>query len=318
MKNKKSRVVSNILILFFVAVIAVSLTYIGLKLYDGQQTIKQYDDVANQMTARGDILYVPVNPNDLSDNPEAYYPPDHDYWWIDDDIWDPDDPSATRDPNATPRPKATTDPNATPKPTKAPVEVPVYEVPKKSVNFTNLQKVNSDVCAWLYLPDSAINYPVVRPSKEYGASYYLSHTYDHKKNIAGSLFVDPIGTPFSGRNSFIHGHRMNNGSMFGGLNQYKKQSYYDKHKIIHLYTPSQNYLMYVFAAFTVEIDGYETTIFFDDDAAFQKYLDNSVKKSDIKATWKPSVNDKIVTLSTCVVQNDTARFMVQGSLRPMP
>jgi len=244
----------------------------------------------------------------LLDNPDAWYPSYDPY----DDNWDPDDPDAT--------PRPTRDPNATPRPTKVPIPdyTQRFEIPTIGVDFVALRAINPDVCGWLYLPDSAINYPIVRPSREYSTTYYLSHTWDHQKNISGTLFTDLIGSgPFTAQNSFIHGHRMNNGSMFGALNKFKTQSYYNKHQILQLYTPEQNYLVYVFAAFTAEIDGYETTVVFDGETAFQKYLDNSVKKSNIKASYQPSAQNRIVTLSTCVVQQDTKRFMVQGYLVPM-
>lgn len=42
---------------------------------------------------------------------------------------------------------------------------------------------------------------------------------------------------FSGRNTFIYGHNMKNGSMFAQLLKYKDDSFYKEHPYFYIYTP---------------------------------------------------------------------------------
>ena len=304
-KNKLSKVFYNILMVFFVVLIVVSGTLIGLKVLEGRQITKEATQVAKEYTQDTGIKVISGTPSGLDDVDDPAF-------WEENGEDDPDATIDPNDPDATPKP--TRDPNRTPKPTLEPQS---YEIPTIGVDFAGLHKINPDVVGWLYLPDSVINYPIVRPTTAYNSNYYLSHTFDHKENIAGSLFVDSGSGTFQVQNSMIHGHRMNNGSMFGALNKYKTQSYYNKHNIMQLYTPDGDYLIYVFAAFTAEVAGYESSTVFNSDEEFQAYIDHCVNKSVIKSSFsKPNANSEIVTLSTCVVQKDTERFMVLGYLGP--
>ena len=88
-----------------------------------------------------------------------------------------------------------------------------------SVDFEKLLEMNSDVVGWIRFDEpSEINYPVVqgRDNEE-----YLKRTFEANTNKLGTLFVD-VNNPgdFSGRNTFIYGHNMKNGSMFAQLLKY--------------------------------------------------------------------------------------------------
>ncbi|MDO4543996.1 MAG: class B sortase [Clostridia bacterium] len=206
---------------------------------------------------------------------------------------------------STPDPNANADPND-------------YVVQRVNINFDQLLSINSDAVAWLYLQDSQINYPVMKAPLD-DPDYYLDHLYDRSENIVGSLFIDPTtDETFSGRNAVIHGHRMNNGSMFGTLNRYKKQTYYNGNPIMQLYTPAgiTDYYVYIFAAYETDISSYYRTVF-SDDADFQTYLNECISKSVISTLVTPTASDSIVTLSTCVLGNDLKRMVVQGILVPM-
>ncbi len=237
----------------------------------------------------------------------------------------PDD-TGNADPSAQPTADgATPQPGESQEPTKKPTAEPdpyagkkaADYVPRtKSIDFGGLSNVNSDIFAWLYLQDTVIDYPVLLSPVE-DPGFYLTHLYDKSENITGSLFVNPgTDTELGARNTLIHGHRMNAGTMFGSLSKYKKQTYYEGNPIIQLYTEGgQNYFICIFAAYEDDITTNHTV--FSDDSDFQSYLDRCMRKSVIDTIVTPTVNDRIVTLSTCVVGNDTVRMIVQGVLRPM-
>lgn len=185
-----------------------------------------------------------------------------------------------------------------------------------SVDFDQLNAASDSVIGYLYLQDSKISYPVVKSPKD-DANYYLTHAYDGTESISGALFVDSTTRkPFEQRNTVVHGHRMNNGTMFGNLNKYKKQSYFEDHRIMSLYTPDGNYLVYVFAAYEAEITGPYSRTNFSGNEDFQAYLNECISRSNYDTGIVPIVNDHIITLSTCVAGRDTKRFVVQGILIP--
>ena len=88
--------------------------------------------------------------------------------------------------------------------------------------------------AWLYCPDTVIDYPVMK-ADDY--SYYLKHLPDGTHNANGTLFLDYNCAPdFSDSLSVIYGHKMKSGKMFGSLEGYKKEGYYSEHPYMYLYT----------------------------------------------------------------------------------
>ena len=64
---------------------------------------------------------------------------------------------------------------------------PVSETAPITVDFERLQEENKDIIAWLYCPDTEINYPVVQSKDN---EYYLRRLLDGTWNIAGTLFMD--------------------------------------------------------------------------------------------------------------------------------
>ncbi len=86
---------------------------------------------------------------------------------------------------------------------------------KEKSDFDTLYEINSDLVGILSIPDLGLRYPVVRGSDNSG---YLTKTFEGNRNPAGCLFIDFENSPdFSDSNTFIYGHNMKNGSMFGSL-----------------------------------------------------------------------------------------------------
>ena len=102
------------------------------------------------------------------------------------------------------------------------VEMNPLEVPLE-IDFATLKAVNDDVVGWIYIEAlSGVNYPVVQGDDN---STYLHTTYEKNYNFAGTIFVDYENKgDFTDCNTIIYGHNMKNGSMFGNLNQFVKNS----------------------------------------------------------------------------------------------
>lgn len=233
-------------------------------------------------------------------------------------------PTATAEPPS-PLPTATVEssptaspiPTYTPKPTATPY-TPDEEGGHLEVDFDKLHKSNTDIIAWLYLPDTSLSYPVVAANGERDEGYYLTHSYQGRSSSAGTLFIESgADKNFSDKNTLIHGHRMNSGAMFGSLYQYARQSYYEKHPAMELYTPEGNWRIVIFASFEAELGDFYAKTEFDSDTDFLAYIEKCLEASDIDTTVVPQKGDRIVTLVTCVLGDDTARRVVQGVLEKM-
>ena len=181
-----------------------------------------------------------------------------------------------------------------------------------SVDFEKLLEMNSDVVGWIRFDEpSEINYPVVqgRDNEE-----YLKRTFEANTNKLGTLFVD-VNNPgdFSGRNTFIYGHNMKNGSMFAQLLKYKDDSFYKEHPYFYIYTPDGKVRTYeIFSAGVVKDTSDSYIMDYADDAAFQTYIDYIKQQSAYPTSAEVTTASKIVSLSTCTNVRDDERILVHG------
>ena len=178
-----------------------------------------------------------------------------------------------------------------------------------SVDFSVLKQENEDIVGWLYLEDSPINYPVVQSNDN---DYYLRRLVNGEYNIAGSLFMDYRNdSNLKNNNKIIYIHNMKNNTMFGSLQEYKSQDYYDNHKVMYYFTSEKNYIIELFTGYTisVESDIYDLSII------DSSKLEELISKSDFESNTKVTEEDKIITLSTCAYEYDGARYIVMGVLK---
>lgn len=184
-----------------------------------------------------------------------------------------------------------------------------------AVDFDKLLAQNPDVVGWIYSPDTAINYPVVRGSDN---DYYLHRFLDGSYNAGGTIFMDCVcQRDFSSDNSILYGHHMNDGSMFASIRDYWREGYYEAHPVIYLNTPGQNYKIQLFTAFVTDADSEVYTVSFPNEDNHRWYLNWTQSMSNFKSEVVPAMEDKLVTLSTCTYEFENARYVVQGILTPI-
>lgn len=179
-----------------------------------------------------------------------------------------------------------------------------------TVDFDALREINDDVIAWIYCPDTQINYPVVQGSDN---DYYLSHLLDGSYNANGTIFLDCHGAAdFSDANNLLYGHHMKSGAMFADLIKYKNPDFYTAHPYMYLFTPQQNYRLELFAGLVVEADDeiYSSVI-------SMEQLQRCVSRSTFAAQIDIPDRNPVVTLSTCSYEFDDARYVVLAELVPV-
>ena len=64
--------------------------------------------------------------------------------------------------------------------TDPPVEIPI--------DFDSLQEQNPDVYAWITVPGTQIDYPILQSPDD--NSYYLTHTIDGEEKTEGAIFTE--------------------------------------------------------------------------------------------------------------------------------
>lgn len=187
------------------------------------------------------------------------------------------------------------------------------------VDFTALREINPDLCGWLVLEGTSVNYPIAQGSNN---SQYLNRLYDGSRGKAGTPFLDYENSPnFTDKNSIVYGHNLLDGSMFSCLTEYAQQPYYDAHPSLLLLTPDRNYRVEVFTAFSSSpseagLDGSPWRQSWEKDGSFDEWSKQMAARSVIDTGVSPDVSDKVLTLSTCT-RGGRDRFVVMGRLVPI-
>lgn len=193
------------------------------------------------------------------------------------------------------------------------VYIDPYADALRSMDFTALREVNDDVLGWILIPDTVISYPLLQGENN---QYYLNHTWKKWTSAVGAIFMDSQNNPdLTDFNTIIYGHRMNNGSMFASLKNYKKQSYWKAHPYVYITGDHGSYKYDIFAAYEVSTQGVTYQLGFSGDADKQAFLDACMAQSVIDTGIVPAVHDRILTLSTCTGNGHATRWVVQAVLR---
>ncbi len=178
-----------------------------------------------------------------------------------------------------------------------------------TVDFEKLKQENSDIVGWIYSKDTPINYPVVQSKDN---NYYLRRLVTGEYNTAGSLFMDYRNdSNMEDSNTIIYGHNMKNATMFGTLQKYRNQEYYDNHKIIYYFTPEKNYIVRIFAGFTESVE----SSLYQLGNINQNSIEQLYRKSNFKSDVTVAEEDKFLILSTCAYEYDGARYIVVGLMQ---
>lgn len=209
--------------------------------------------------------------------------------------------------------------NASPAQTDSGATVTDANVPTEfspiSVDFKKLKEINNEIVGWLYSPDTVINYPVMHCSDN---MKYMDTLYNGEWNSSGSIFSDMLCQPdFSSYNTVLYGHNMNDGSMFASLAQYRNAGYYEKHPVMYLLTPEQDYKVELFSSYVTPYDSDTYTVEFSSVESFDKLVATMISQSDIKTDVKPASGERILTMSTCIYDYNDARYVVHGRLVPV-
>ncbi len=215
-------------------------------------------------------------------------------------------PSASPGNTDAPGPEPSVSPHATPESTPTPTENP----------FRDSFLANSDMAAWLQIPDTVISYPVVwTPEDE---NYYLRRGFDGSANRNGCLIldtdscVDPLTT-----NLIIHGHNMKSGAMFGTLNRYEDEDFFREHRTILLYTEQCCRSYEVIAVFRSQVYKKSEQVFkyykffqADTEEEFNDFYENIMALSLYDTGVTAAFGDHFLTLSTCSYHVEQGRFVV--------
>ena len=233
--------------------------------------------------------------------------------------WTPIDSSKKEKPGSTDNENMAADDEPFPEektyPTLSQADIPV---PEKYVDISVLQaEANADIYSWIYIPDTGIDYPILQHPEE--MDYYLKHNIDGRNGYPGCIYTERMNSKdWMDKNTVIYGHNMGNGTMFAHLHYYEDTAFFEENPYIYIYSEDTLRAYQIFAAY--EYSDQHILMFNDTrtDESYLSYLDSIFENEGFNNNFDTDVEfdarDRIITLSTCIKNKDTRRYLVQAVL----
>lgn len=223
-------------------------------------------------------------------------------------------PTAAGSPGETQAPVETQKPAETPKPTATPKPTPTPEPYVSPIDFDALWEINEDIVAWLTIPGTNVNYPILQHT--YENDYYLNVTAEGHEGLPGSIYIATYTDPFFKNNhiSVIYGHNMIDGSMFGSLNNYSYESFMKEHDVVKIYTPKNEWTYRIFAGVIYDDRlipvNYDDTWEPDREAFLDSLSEIGGAGTYIRDDLEVTSEDHLIVLSTCIAGRNANRYLV--------
>ncbi len=163
------------------------------------------------------------------------------------------------------------------------------------VKMANLKKMNAEAIGYVELKGTEYSYPVAK------GTYYKNHSFDKRENSLGWIYVDddfdesaelPTHTIIYGNKNFLN-------VLSSTLNRVYKDEWNSNNDnfLIKFYTNKCSTLWQIISVYKTKSKDYLATTF-EDDVVFEKYIDKSIKSTEIKFKGYAKTTDKFLTLTT--------------------
>lgn len=193
------------------------------------------------------------------------------------------------------------------------------KVPKLLSKYQRLLEQNQDLAGWITLEGTQIDYPIMQCEDD---EYYLHHNFDREEDRYGELYVRAradMVTP--GTNVIIYGHNMRDGSMFGEIDNFKKEEFFQAHRVISFSTLYAEYTCEIMAVFLSQVYNAEDEVFkyynfyeAETEEEFRDFYDNVKALSLYDTGVTAEFGDKFITLSTCAYHVEDGRMAIVAKL----
>lgn len=185
--------------------------------------------------------------------------------------------------------------------------------------YTVLYEENKDLVGWLSIEGMKIDYPVMQGEDD---EYYLHHDFYGKDSKYGCLYVKEQADLDAGTNFIIYGHNMKDGSMFGDLDMYLKESFYQEHPVIVFDTLYEERTYDIIAVFRSQVynedeDAFKYYQFYEADTEeeFEDFYGSIRELSLYDTGVEAKYGDTFLTLSTCAYHVPDGRLVVVAKRR---
>ena len=193
------------------------------------------------------------------------------------------------------------------------------EKPAMLQQYVGLYEENRDLVGWLSIEGMKIDYPVMQNGDD---KYYLHRDFYGNDSKYGCLYVRKQADLDAGTNFIIYGHNMKDGSMFGDLDLYGKESFFKEHPTVSFDTLYEERTYEIVAVFRSQVYNADDDVFkyyqfyeADTQEEFEDFYSNIKELSLYDTGVEAAFGDTFLTLSTCAYHVKDGRLVVVAKWR---
>lgn len=177
----------------------------------------------------------------------------------------------------------------------------------------DLKKLNPDVKAWIQVPKTNIDYPVVQGQDD---MEYINKNVYGEFELSGAIFLSCLNKDdFSDLYNLVYGHNMKNGGMFADVADFTNKEYFETHQKGKLYLTDATRKIRFFAC--MKVTAADAKIYHPDGYRKENLKDlldyiqaNAVQYRDVNVADENS----LIALSTCSEAETNGRVVLIGKL----
>ncbi len=128
----------------------------------------------------------------------------------------------------------------------------VQNAETSAIDFAALKEKNPDIFAWIHIPDTQINYPVLQ--SEEADDFYESHNAYGQEDHSGAVYIELANlTSMCDFNTVLHGKtEPDESGLFADLYRFADPDFFEEHELIYLYVDGNVSTYEIFAAYERE------------------------------------------------------------------
>lgn len=177
----------------------------------------------------------------------------------------------------------------------------------------DLKKLNPDVKAWIQVPKTNIDYPVVQGQDD---MEYINKNVYGEFELSGAIFLSCLNKDdFSDPYNLVYGHNMKNGGMFADVADFTNKEYFETHQKGKLYLTDATRKIRFFAC--MKVTAADAKIYHPDGYRKENLKDlldyiqaNAVQYREVNVADENS----LIALSTCSEAETNGRVVLIGKL----
>ena len=169
-------------------------------------------------------------------------------------------------------------------------------------DFAELHAINDDIVAWVTIPETSVDYPIVFNGDE----DYLEKGLDGQYSYSGTPFVDKEASePMKDNVNIVYGHHMKDGSMFAAIDEYNDPDFFKAHNNIIVFLEEEELSLTPIVTITGKADASVRTIDSVDS------LNEFAEGKTISAGELPENVDDLYVFVTCnYTGNDYRTYLI--------